>query len=176
MSILAATLSKYYLTSSQYEELTSLIRTRILSISSPEMIYIFGSYARGTISGTSDLDLAIIFENQEQLIRQKKIILNSKLFLDYSTDLLFFTRDEFEKKSALGAYAQSLKTKVKLFMTKEQKFKKEYAFELLKIAEGDLETTKVLLSASIGRKENVCFNAQQVIEKSLKAILRKLMS
>ena len=56
-------------------------------------------------------------------------------------------------------------------MTKEQKFKKEYAFELLKIAEGDLETTKVLLSASIGRKENICFNAQQVIEKSLKAIL-----
>jgi HEPN domain-containing protein len=56
-------------------------------------------------------------------------------------------------------------------MTKEQKFKKEYAFELLKIAEGDLETTKVLLSASTGRKENVCFNAQQVIEKSLKAVL-----
>jgi len=56
-------------------------------------------------------------------------------------------------------------------MTKEQKFKKEYAFELLKIAEGDLETTEVLLSASIGRKENVCFNAQQAIEKSLKAVL-----
>lgn len=56
-------------------------------------------------------------------------------------------------------------------MTKEQKFKKEYAFELLKIAEGDLETTKVLLAASIGRKENICFNAQQVIEKSLKAVL-----
>lgn len=56
-------------------------------------------------------------------------------------------------------------------MIKEQKFKKEYAFELLKIAEGDLETTKVLLSASIGRKENVCFNAQQVIEKSIKAVL-----
>lgn len=56
-------------------------------------------------------------------------------------------------------------------MTKEQKFKKEYAFELLKIAEGDLETTKVLLAASIGRKENVCFNAQQAIEKSLKAVL-----
>lgn len=56
-------------------------------------------------------------------------------------------------------------------MTKEQKFKKEYAFELLKIAEGDLETTKALLAASIGRKENVCFNAQQVIEKSIKAVL-----
>lgn len=56
-------------------------------------------------------------------------------------------------------------------MTKEQKFKKEYAVELLKIAEGDLETTRILLMASSGRKENVCFNAQQVIEKSIKAVL-----
>jgi HEPN domain-containing protein len=56
-------------------------------------------------------------------------------------------------------------------MTKEQKFKKEYAFELLSIAEGDLETTQILLAANSGRKENICFNAQQVIEKSLKAAL-----
>jgi HEPN domain-containing protein len=56
-------------------------------------------------------------------------------------------------------------------MTKEQKFKKEYASELLAIAEGDLETTRILFNASSGRPENVCFNAQQVIEKSLKAVL-----
>lgn len=56
-------------------------------------------------------------------------------------------------------------------MTKEQKFKKEYAFELLKIAEGDFETVRVLLAASTGRKENICFIAQQVIEKSIKAVL-----
>ena len=56
-------------------------------------------------------------------------------------------------------------------MTKEQKFKKEYAKELLGIAQGDLETTRILFKASAGRKENVCFNAQQVIEKSLKAVL-----
>jgi HEPN domain-containing protein len=56
-------------------------------------------------------------------------------------------------------------------MTKEQKFKKEYAHELLRIAEGDLETTKILFAATTGRKENTCFNAQQVIEKSIKAVL-----
>lgn len=56
-------------------------------------------------------------------------------------------------------------------MTKEQKFKKEYSFELLRIAHGDLETTEVLLRSKIGRKENICFNAQQVIEKSIKAVL-----
>lgn len=56
-------------------------------------------------------------------------------------------------------------------MTKEQKFKKEYAVELLGIAIGDLETTIVLLNSTSGRKENICFNAQQVIEKSIKAVL-----
>lgn len=91
--------------------------------------------------------------------------------MDYSYDLLFYTYNEFEKKLLSVGFAQLLKKKVLLFMTKEQKFKKEYAFELLKIAEGDLETTKVLLLASTGRKENVCFNAQQVIKKSIRAAL-----
>lgn len=56
-------------------------------------------------------------------------------------------------------------------MIKEQKFKKEYAYELLKIARGDYETAEVLASSNKGRKENICFNSQQVIEKSLKAVL-----
>ena len=56
-------------------------------------------------------------------------------------------------------------------MTKSQKYKKEYAKELLKIAEGDFETTKVLYNAKAGRKENICFIAQQVVEKSIKAVL-----
>jgi HEPN domain-containing protein len=56
-------------------------------------------------------------------------------------------------------------------MTKDQLFKREYAKKLLNIAKGDLETTEVLLAAKKGRPENICFYAQQVIEKSLKALL-----
>ncbi|MBT4760819.1 MAG: HEPN domain-containing protein [Bdellovibrionaceae bacterium] len=56
-------------------------------------------------------------------------------------------------------------------MTKQQKFKKEYAFELLKIAVGDMESTQILFRSQGGRRENVCFNAQQVVEKSVKAVL-----
>ena len=56
-------------------------------------------------------------------------------------------------------------------MTKDQLFKQEYAKELLKIAKGDLETTEVLLAAKKGRPENICFYAQQVIEKALKSLL-----
>lgn len=118
MGILAASLSMHTVSDSQLEELACLIRTRILSVSSPEIIYIFGSYARGSISGTSDLDLAIIFENQELLKTQKKIILNSKLFLDYSTDLLFFSREEFEKKSSLWGVCTIIKNEGKIIYDK----------------------------------------------------------
>jgi hypothetical protein len=36
-------------------------------------------------------------------------------------------------------------------MIKEQKFKKEYAYELLKIAKGDYETAEVLATSNKGR-------------------------
>lgn len=56
-------------------------------------------------------------------------------------------------------------------MTKKKKFKKEYAFELVQIAAGDLETAKGLIQVKRGRPENILFHLEQVIEKSLKSVL-----
>ncbi len=56
-------------------------------------------------------------------------------------------------------------------MTKERLFKKAYAAELLRVAEGDLETAQILANSSLKRKENLFFHIQQAIEKSLKAYL-----
>ena len=53
----------------------------------------------------------------------------------------------------------------------EHLFKKEYAKQLLAIAKGDFESAKVLKEVGRGRKENVCFMAQQSIEKALKSVL-----
>ena len=53
----------------------------------------------------------------------------------------------------------------------EQLFEKVYAAELLRIAGGDLESAQALSEAPKGRRENICFLAQQSIEKSLKAVL-----
>lgn len=52
-----------------------------------------------------------------------------------------------------------------------QKYKSEYAYELLRIAEGDLESACALHAAKAGRKENVGYLAQQCVEKCLKAVL-----
>ncbi|HPI40368.1 MAG TPA: HEPN domain-containing protein [Pseudobdellovibrionaceae bacterium] len=52
-----------------------------------------------------------------------------------------------------------------------KKYKKEYAFSLLRIAKGDLASAKVLARSKEGRAENSIYLAQQSIEKALKAVL-----
>ena len=57
-------------------------------------------------------------------------------------------------------------------MTKDKLFKKTYAPELLNIAAGDLASAEVLAATPLkGRKENICYTAQQSIEKSIKAVI-----
>ena len=54
-------------------------------------------------------------------------------------------------------------------------FKKEYSFELLKIAKGDLESAVSLSTVkNVGRPENIVFLTQQSVEKALKATLNFL--
>ena len=56
----------------------------------------------------------------------------------------------------------------------ERLFDPFYGKELLRIAQGDLASTRVLLrglEVSEGRSENVFYTAQQAIEKALKAVL-----
>jgi HEPN domain-containing protein len=54
---------------------------------------------------------------------------------------------------------------------KERTFKKSYAAELLRIAAGDVESAEVLMQSQKGRPENVCYHAEQCVEKALKALL-----
>lgn len=56
-------------------------------------------------------------------------------------------------------------------MTKDQKYKRAYARVLLGIASEDFSTLEIIYQAKGGRKENVCFFAQQVVEKCIKALL-----
>lgn len=54
---------------------------------------------------------------------------------------------------------------------KKQLFPREYANELLKIAQGDLDSAVGLSKANTGRPENIVFLAQQSVEKSIKSVL-----
>jgi len=52
-----------------------------------------------------------------------------------------------------------------------QLYKKSYGFELLRIAQGDLESACALQEVGKGRRENIGYLAQQCIEKSIKSVL-----
>lgn len=56
-------------------------------------------------------------------------------------------------------------------MTLKRLFKKEYALELFRVAEEDLESGQVLYDGAASRRENILFHVQQAIEKSLKAVI-----
>ena len=56
-------------------------------------------------------------------------------------------------------------------MTKDRLFHKEYAPELLRIAENDLLAARTLATNPEVRRESVFFMVQQSVEKSLKALL-----
>ena len=57
-------------------------------------------------------------------------------------------------------------------MSRDKLFHREYAKVLWQIAEGDLESAEVMAqNLNKGRRENICFAAQQCIEKSFKAVL-----
>lgn len=56
-------------------------------------------------------------------------------------------------------------------MTREKKFSKEYAHELMTVALLDLESARDLQKAGTRRVENIFLLAQQSLEKALKAIL-----
>jgi HEPN domain-containing protein len=64
-----------------------------------------------------------------------------------------------------------MKELVSMTPRRDRHFQKSYAAELIGIAAGDLESAKGLLVAKRGRPENICYLAEQCIEKALKAML-----
>nr|AIA17717.1 HEPN domain protein [uncultured bacterium]AIA17942.1 HEPN domain protein [uncultured bacterium] len=55
--------------------------------------------------------------------------------------------------------------------SQEKKFPRNYAKELYRIAQGDLDSARTLSKSKTGRPENACFHAHQSVEKALKALL-----
>ncbi len=52
-----------------------------------------------------------------------------------------------------------------------RKYKKEYAFELIKIARGDIDSAIGLIQSKKGRPENIVYMCQQAIEKTIKSVI-----
>ena len=74
----------------------------ILAASTPDRVYVFGSAARHQLTEDSDLDFAIVFANESELNIQQKAISQRRRPDMWPRDLLFFTAEEFDRKSQVG--------------------------------------------------------------------------
>lgn len=73
------------------------IKEKIVKAVSPEKIILFGSYATGTATEESDLDLLVIWDTD--LNPHKRNLFLSRLFpkRDFSLDIFAFTKKEVER-------------------------------------------------------------------------------
>lgn len=68
----------------------------ILLSCSPLKIILFGSAAQGAMTDQSDIDLIVIFENQEDLKLINKKLYKFKPKSEWPLDILLYTRTQFE--------------------------------------------------------------------------------
>jgi predicted nucleotidyltransferase len=74
------------------------VKNRLVKTYNPIAIYIFGSYAWGSPTEDSDLDLMIVVEKSDERSFDRPRPGQRALFgLGISTDMIVYTKDEFEK-------------------------------------------------------------------------------
>jgi predicted nucleotidyltransferase len=96
-------------------ELIKEIKNRIISGVIPEKIILFGSYAYGTPTKDSDLDLLVILPSKEQM--HKRVLRIRKLLRDIRIpkDIIVYTPEEVEKwKNASAEFFTSIMKKGKV--------------------------------------------------------------
>ena len=90
------------------EAFFSRVRTNLLKHCSPLKIIIFGSYARGTQTASSDLDVALLFRTEEEAETAKKTVLSQPPLTGIATDYLFLTEQRYNERKNFGGACVSI--------------------------------------------------------------------
>jgi predicted nucleotidyltransferase len=93
----------------------------ITTVPAAESIFLFGSYAKGTAQEQSDIDIAILLENDLQW-RERNALLN-RLYKDtsqrgYNVDFLLKSAEKFRAESELPTLARVILREGRLLWTK----------------------------------------------------------
>ena len=79
-------------------EIIEEVKNRLVKTYNPIAIYLFGSYAWGTPTEDSDLDLLIVVDKSNERSFDRPRPGQRALFgLGISKDMIIYTKDEFEK-------------------------------------------------------------------------------
>jgi predicted nucleotidyltransferase len=82
-------------------DLIEEIKNRLVSTYHPLAIYLFGSYAWGSPSDDSDVDILVVVDSSEEKTFKRAVAGHHSLFgLRVSKDLIVLTKQEFERESA----------------------------------------------------------------------------
>jgi predicted nucleotidyltransferase len=88
------------------EKLTHEIVRRVLSVSKPERIILFGSAATGQMTRDSDIDLLIVEPSPSEIRRESVVIGNALRGLGFPFDVIVIGTERFEEtKEIFGGIA-----------------------------------------------------------------------
>ena len=150
----------------------------------PLQVILFGSYAYGTPSKYSDVDLLVVMEVPESETRRQEIEIRQRIPERFKIHLLvrspdeiayrlshndWFLREITEKGEVLYGSANFFLKPPK----KEQCAMNPLTLEWVQKAEGDYTVAQQVLQGQNPVNDAICFHAQQCIEKYLKAWLQE---
>jgi hypothetical protein len=87
------------------DEAKAVVRAKlewILSVCTPLKVFVFGSAARSEMTDHSDVDLALIFEDEVELKSARNVVFSRSPDDPWPQDILLFTRQDFDRKKSLG--------------------------------------------------------------------------
>jgi len=89
------------------KEVIENVKKRLVKVYNPVAIYLFGSYAWGSPTEDSDLDLLIVVEKTDQKSYDRPLAAYDALFgMNIAKDIIVYTKEEFEEaaknKATLG--------------------------------------------------------------------------
>ena len=153
----------------------------------PQQVILFGSYAYGTPTEASDVDLFVVMEAQQQAREIQKRIprrFHLDLHVRCPKDIAYrvahndwFLREVFEKGDVLYDTATlpplELAENVLVPIWEEKGVMNPLTMEKIQKAEDNWAILTLALQASRTLRAPICFHAQQCVEKYLKAWLQE---
>ena len=151
---------------------------------SPLQVILFGSYAYGTPTEESDVDLLVVMDIPESEARRQAVEIEQRIPRRFRMDLLvrspeeiayrvsyndWFLREITEKGEVLYKAVESFQHPLK----KEKCFTNPLTLEWIQKAEGDYAMMRQSHESSNPIYDGICFHAQQCVEKYLKAWLQE---
>jgi len=140
---------------------------RIAAEFKPERIILFGSYAYGTPTADSDVDLLVVMRFEEDSAR-KATEIRQVVRAGFPVDLLVRPQPKLSSglNGTIGSCARSSK--------RERSFMQPLTTEWIAKAEGDfVSATREMRARKAPNYDAACFHAQQCAEKYMKARLQE---